>query len=158
MPRPTQVQDSPAAALAELDRLERERQQHESDRKRDRRFERFTLRGEAELHPVGDDRLDAGAARVKLRDLGIGGIGFISDRRIASDTIWRMVFLQSGYAVAEQTVIVRHCASVSAGLWLCGGQFVAPHGLLVAMGIDPADLHRPAGDEDVEFLDPSGLG
>ncbi|MEM7680469.1 MAG: hypothetical protein AAF288_00790 [Planctomycetota bacterium] len=154
---PAPAEPNPMESLTRLDRVEAEQRAVESARKKDRRFSRFSVRGEAELYPTGDDRLDPRSRRVKVRDVGLGGIGFVSDERLPDASIWRMVFLQSGYAVGEQNVVVRHCEAINASLYLCGSQFVASHGLLVTLGVDPADLSVCDETSEGDFLDPSGL-
>lgn len=133
----------PEALLAELNRLEalRDPGRHGAH---PRQFKRFVVRGEAELHPMSRSRLDRSPIEIKLRDVGRGGCGFITQQPIQAGSNWRIAFLQHGYVIGEQAIVVRHCRPVSEGLYLVGAQFVMDTGLMCTLGIDPGAIH----DED----------
>ena len=133
----------PEALLAELDRLEALRDPARNG-SHNRQFKRFVVRGEAELHPMSRARLDRTPIDIKIRDLGRGGCGFITQQPLQAGSNWRVCFLQHGYVVGEQAIVVRHCRPVSDGLHLVGAQFVMDTGLMTTLGIDPGSIH----DED----------
>ncbi len=129
--------------LEEVNRLETLRvPDREADRPR--RYRRFVIRGDAELHPMSRTRLDSTPIEIKLRDIGRGGIGFLCASPLPIDSSWRVCFLQHGYAVGVQAMVVRHCREVSQGVYLIGGQFVIDNGLLAVIGAD-ADALRDEG-------------
>lgn len=149
----------PESLLAELNRLESLRDPAKSGQQR--QFKRFPVRGDAELHPMSRSRLDRQPLEVQLRDLGRGGVGFICHQPLPTGSSWRIAFLQHGYVVGEQAVLIRHCHAVSDGLYLVGGQFIADTGLLTILGLDPgAVLDGDGADTPDEppvagFLPPS---
>lgn len=150
----------PHLLLSELDRLESLR---DTSRDGQRQFKRFVIRGDAELHPMGRNRMDTTPIEVKLRDIGRGGVGFICSTPLPTNSSWRAMFVQNGYVVGEQAAVVRHCREVSDGVFLIGTQFVANSGLLTLLGVpagavDDTDEvsvnnNRPATDED--FVPPA---
>lgn len=108
-----------------------------------RGFQRFVVRGDAQLLPMDRNHLDPSPVEVQLRDISRGGIGFISTTEVDVNTSWRVVFYHHGFPVGEQGVVVRHCRQVDTQLYLMGGQFVLNSGILSILGIDPSQI-----DED----------
>jgi len=149
----------PDRLLDELDRLEDLRNpSHAAGAQR--QFARFVVRGDAELHPMNRSKLDATPVEVKLRDIGRGGFGFIAEQPIEPGTSWRCCFLDRGFVVGEQACIVRHCRRVSDHLYLAGAQIVMPSGILVSLGVDPAQLDDEVADikcDDDSFMPPTDL-
>jgi hypothetical protein len=143
--------------LDELDRLESLR---DSAKAGQRQFHRFVVRGEAELHPMHRNWLDPTPINVQLRDISRGGLGFLSPQPLTPSSAWRACFLQAGYVIGEQAMIVRHCRAVNDALYLVGAQFVIDTGLLVQLGVSPGELEETeleAQDEtqdDGQFLPP----
>lgn len=136
---------SPTAAhrlLDELVKLETLREPNHPAGKRV--FTRFLVRGDAELVSIDRSRLDTAPVSILLRDAGRGGLGFVTDRPLESNSIWRAGILDHGYVVSQQAMIVRHCRKVRDSLYLVGGQFCADSGLLCLLGVDPAMI--PEGD------------
>lgn len=152
----------PETLLAELNRLETLRNPGKAGDQQ-RQFNRFVVRGDAELHPMSRSRLDRSPIEIKIRDVGRGGLGFICHERVEPGSNWRVHFLQHGYVVGQQALIVRHCRPVSEGLYLVGSQFVADTGLLTTLGVDPGaildgdSLEEQPGNDDtaIGFLPPS---
>lgn len=130
----------PHVLLGELDRLESLR---DPGRQGLRSFHRFVARGDAELHPMNRNRLDPTPIEIKLRDISRGGLGFICSHPLPAQSFWRVCFLQHGYVVGEQAVVIRHCRQVSEGVYLIGGQFVMDAGLMITLGVP-----RSAMEED----------
>jgi hypothetical protein len=129
-----------------------------------RQFERFRVRGDAELHPADRGRMDREPLEIQLRDIGRGGLGFITTRRLEPGSSWRASFRRQSYVIAEQECIVRHCRSVGAGLYLVGAQFVVSTGLLTLLGVDAsataehdAPDEQVARDEEASFLPPADV-
>jgi hypothetical protein len=152
----------PATLLDELDRLEMLRDPDKSITTQ-RQFTRFVVRGDAELHPMTRSCLDNTPVEVKLRDVGRGGFGFITEKPLPAGSSWRCCFLDHGYVVGEQACVVRHCRQIGPRLYLAGAQIVIPAGILLGLGVDAASLDRDAakfdghgGDEAPSrgFLDP----
>jgi hypothetical protein len=129
----------PHSLLDELDRLEALR---DADKVGQRRFRRFVARGEVELHPTHRNRLDSTPINVQMRDLSQGGMGFLSPQPIDEGSSWRACFLREGYVIGEQAVVVRHCRQVNESLYLIGVEFVIDTGLMVQLGVSPAELEQ----------------
>lgn len=110
-----------------------------------RKFTRFVVRGEAELRAMDRIDTDAGSVQVLLRDIGRGGVGFVSQEKLATNSIWRLCFYQHGYMIGHQAVIVKHSREIEPGVYLAGGQFCIESGLLALLGVDPA-IVRNNGD------------
>ncbi|WP_432797874.1 hypothetical protein [Poriferisphaera sp. WC338] len=147
--------------LDELNKLERVRRQPSIDACQ-RQFERYVVRGEAELHPMNRTHLEATPITVQLRDLGRGGAGFISQQPISLGSSWRMCFLQHGYVIGSQPIIARHSHRVDNDLYLIGSQFVIETGLMTLLGIDPIKITQTENDitEDLpnaNFLPPADV-
>lgn len=136
---------SPDALLAELGRLETLRNPTKGGDS-NRLFQRHVARGDVELHPDSRSRLDRTPVEVKLRDVGRGGIGFISHQHLPAGSSWRACFMQHGFVVASQSIVVRHCRLVSEGVYLVGTQFVCEPGLLAILGVDPGAIEEDDTD------------
>ncbi len=138
---------NPDSLLAELNRLEALRDPAKNTGPgSNRTFERFVIRGDCELHPESRNRLDRYPIEVKIRDIARGGLGFISQDELPQGSCWRACFMQHGFVVAQQSIVVRHCREVSPGVYLVGTQFVADPGLLAVLGVEPGAIGD--GDED----------
>lgn len=154
----------PRRLLDELESLEGLRDPSRSANSK-RQFDRLLVRGDAELHPVDRARMDREPLEVQLRDIGRGGAGFLSTRKLDAGSTWRLALLNQGFVVGDQECVVRHCRTVGAGLFLVGVQFVISTGLLAALGIDPeaavSHSHTPdapdADDDDAAFLPPADV-
>jgi hypothetical protein len=151
------AQHRPETLLAELNRLEALRDAKKPGQQR--QFNRFAIRADAELHPVSRSRLDRTPIEVKLRDIGRGGMGFITQQPLPAGSGWRVAFLRHGYVVSHQAIFIRHCRPVSDGLYLIGAQFVVDTGTLAMLGVDPGAVldGDEAADDDhanISFLPP----
>ena len=71
-------------------------------------------------------------------------MGFVCQHSLPTGSNWRVCFLQRGYVIGEQAIVVRHCRPVAEGVYLVGSQFVIDNGLLALLGIDPSAIR----DED----------
>ena len=123
-----------------------------------RQFQRFVIRAEAELRPIGGRRLDLAPLPVQVRDISRGGIGFLCSQPLETGSNWRVCFFNRGFLMGQQAVVVRHCCEIGGGVYLCGGVFVIDDGLLVQLGVDPAELVGNASedsDDNGEFLPPA---
>jgi len=134
------------ALLGELDRLEALR---DSSRQGLRNFGRYVIRGDAELHQMNRNRLDPTPIEIKIRDISRGGMGFICSQPLAEHSSWRACFLQHGYVVGMQALVIRHCREVGEGTYLVGGQFVIDSGLMVTLGVPRGAL------QDDEVMNPN---
>lgn len=145
----------PHSLLADLVRLEGLRDPARSAGQR--QYERFVVRGDAELHAM-DRQGDITPIAIQVRDLGRGGMGFVCQVQLDINSTWRVAFLHQGYAFGQQALIVRHCHEVQAGVYLIGSQFCIESGLMCLMGIDPAAIREsdgPAGAaQPPRFLPP----
>lgn len=122
-----------------------------------RHFKRFVIRGEAELHPLGSDELDRTPIDIKLRDIGCGGLGFVTSLPLEAGSLWRVNFLQRSYTIGQQPLVVRHCKKVQENIYLIGGQFCVEPGLMMLLGIDVADLQEQSTLAADDFAAPSDL-
>lgn len=138
----------PRALLAELNRLEQLRDPNKI--RGQRQYQRFVVRGDAKLTPMdphgGDESLP-----VQLRDVGRGGVGFVCQEPLEPLSTWRLSFLQRGYVIGQQGLIVRYCQPVAGGVFLVGAQFCIETGLLSLLGVDPATIHE--GDRPTAVAD-----
>ncbi|MCE9591080.1 MAG: hypothetical protein K8S99_11205 [Planctomycetes bacterium] len=147
---------SPHRLLEELIRLEAIRDPKCGESKR--AYSRFVVRGDAELTSVERSRLDIAPLPILLRDIGRGGLGFVSQKPLEAGSVWRVGFLQNGYVLAQQALIVRHCKMVRADLYLIGSQFCIETGLMCLLGVNPgaiADGDHPTTVQDTRFLPPA---
>ena len=122
-----------------------------------RHFKRHVVRGEAELHALDQSRLDHVPLPIQLRDVGLGGLGFVCQRELPVGSMWRVCFYSHGYLIAQQAGLVRHVRAVRDGVYLAGLQFCAEAGLLHLLGVEPTDALAldPGGDEEFAFLPPA---
>jgi len=150
----------PRSLLDELDRLESLR---DPDQAGQRQFHRFIVRGEVQLHPMSRNRLDPTPINVQLRDLSHGGMGFLSPEPLHRSSTWRACFLEHGYVIGEQALMIRHCREVGTSLYLVGGQFIMETGLMIMLGVSPGDLkaaHAEIEDEtrhQADYLPPGDV-
>lgn len=143
----TMTVSNPHRLLEELVRLESLRISNTSSTKRV--YSRFVIRGEAEIIPMDRNGPIGEPISILLRDVGRGGLGFVSSRPLDASSTWRVGFLQNGYVFATQAIIVRHCKMVRPDLYLVGAQFCIESGLLCLLGVDPAEIEdgdRPVSD------------
>ncbi len=149
------------AMQIELDRLESMRQTS-PEVVSQRLFNRYVVRGDAELWPITRTQINHEPIEIKLRDVARGGVGFVADRPLRQGSTWELNLLHSGLVTATQPIVVRYCQEVGQELFLVGAQFIASSGLLAAMGVDPATLRSDevqkqsdSGDDEEQFLSPS---
>ena len=149
----------PEELLEELSKLEHVRMADSIDSCQ-RHFDRYVIRGDAELHPMNRSKLDPTPVEIQLRDIGRGGMGFICQEPLPAGSSWRVEFTRRGFAIGQQAIFVKYCQRVSECLYLIGSQFVIDTGLLTILGIDPAEIDREDNEiseasEDVSFLPPA---
>ena len=141
---------SPQSLLAELAKLE-----HARDNgcgKRQRQYERFIVRGEAELASMDRSRFEQVPISIQLRDIGRGGLGFLCQQELEVGSTWRVAFLRGSYVVGEQGLIIRYNQQIRDGLYLVGGQFCIETGLMSLLGVDTASLRN--ADSPAQVADP----
>ncbi len=154
----------PRELLQELQRLEELRDPGVIKSKR--RFDRFIVRVDAELLHMDRSVPEQVPVPVLLRDLGRGGAGFVSPIPLEVDSTWHLAFLQNGYVVGRQGVVIRHCRPIRDAAFLVGAQFCIDSGLMALLGIHPGSIRDgadstshsddPTDDED-SFLSPEDL-
>ena len=143
--------------LAEvLSMLDERRQEPVEDTKR--RFQRFPVRGDAQLEPLDSDAIEH-TTSVLLRDISRGGVGFLSDHTLEPGALYRLRFRVNGNTVGSQPIAVCFCRLVQDGLYMVGGQFVIEPYLMTLVGVEPAELTgeslRRFDPLDVsDFIDP----
>lgn len=144
----------PKALLAALSKLENLRDPSAPEGKR--QFQRFVVRGDAELVSVDHTNTKPVVVPVQIRDIGLGGIGFVSQIPLDVGSVWRVNFLQHGHVIGTQPILVRHSRPVRDALYLIGGQFVVETGLLCLLGVDPSAIRGGArADDNSNFVPPS---
>ena len=155
----------PKDLLAELSRLEQGRfgvtgPSHNQSGSR-RRHRRFAVRGYAELSETDRSFSNEPPVTVMLRDVGRGGLGFVTDRQIDVGSLRRIRFVQRGYCVGEADVVTRHCSEVTEHAYAIGCQICLGNGLMYLLGIDPetvGDGDGPDASVDSgEFLPPTDV-
>jgi hypothetical protein len=140
------------ATLAEFEQSHSPAQEYSK-----RRFRRLAIRGEAELQAVDRSRLDQKPIAIQLRDVGLGGLGFVAQAQLAVNSLWRCTFTSHGLVLATQTILVRHCREIPGSLYLVGCQFCIDTGLLRQLGVEPATIHSGLfehGETDPSFVAP----
>ena len=155
------VTSGPQALLAELAKLEALRENNRTA-SGNRQFQRFVVRGDAELRSMDRTCLDAAPVPVLLRDIGRGGVGFVAPVELEVNSTWQICFLHRDYVVGTQGIIIRHCRKVQDGVFLIGSQSCLETGLIALLGVDPAairdaDSATEGGDDEPStvFLPPS---
>ena len=88
-----------------------------------RRFKRFVIRGEAELHPIGASELDRTPIDIKLRDIGCGGLGFVASQPLEIGSFWRAHFLLRSYTIGLDDEPRRRCHRITGSARTRCGQF-----------------------------------
>ena len=99
-------------------------------------FPRVATRGEAELFAI-DGRL---SALVHLRDISMGGFGFVYEKPLEVGTHWLAVFLRQNQQSGHQNLVIRDCDKVTDGMFLIGSQICLEDGLIALLGIDRTRL------------------
>jgi hypothetical protein len=146
----------PERLLDTLNIWEKRRHPARSPDEDQRQFQRYPVRGDAELYPMSQPRITDEVVHIKLRDVGLGGLHLVSDRWLEPGSMWRVCFLMHGYAVAQQAVIIQHCRPVAEGVYYSGGQFVIDAGLMAVLGVDPNVLNSAqAPDDNTLFVPPA---
>lgn len=144
----------PEVLLSELTRVEHhERNTPVANDRNRRQHIRHEIRGEAELQPVGRNRLSSVPLEVQLRDLARGGLGFVCSTPLPLDSSWRINFFCRGYVVGSQSLVVKRCTRIDDGLYSIGGQFVLDAGIMTAMGVDLAEIESEPHSEDEDRLE-----
>lgn len=144
------VHEDPEKLVDVLARLEAERRRPENENRR--RFRRFVIRGEARLEPLNNSSLGDSQV-VLLRDVGYAGVGFLTDRELDLETMWRMRFHHPnhGTVFGAQPVIVRYCRPIQPNLYMVGAEFVIEPYLLSLLGVEDKKLRQEvAGTEEEE--------
>lgn len=157
MPKNTGPQD----VLVALEELEQQTDAGSNQSRRE--YHRFPVRGDATLTNMDNIGDESVVIPVMLRDVSRGGIGFLCQQKVEAGSLWRVSFLQHGYAVAHQGLQIRHCRELRSGVFLVGGQFVAETGLMCILGVPPSKLRagkpsHSAKDDDAQFLPPGEIG
>jgi len=143
-----------------LNRLE-QGQGGDGDAQSQRRFRRFSIRGDALLEPLVPH--DAEKPRtVMLRDISRGGAGFLCSAFLEPGSMWRLRFHSRTQHLGAQPVIIRFCRLIQQDLYLIGGQYIIEPSLLAALGVTEAELTQAepnlTNEDDVsEFHAPESL-
>lgn len=147
--------------LGQLEKLEALRKPCLSEIPGLRDFDRFVLRGEAELQTVNPSHLDPEIISIHIRDVSLGGIGFVTSNQLKHKSLYRINFVASGYPVYQDHVIIRHCDFVQDGVYLAGAEFCANPALLVLLGADPNAVKAAVAVDDMgspnDFIAPDHL-
>ncbi len=107
-----------------------------------REYDRHTVRGVGLLRPMGRKGTLEAAVQVDLRDVGHGGISFLTDEPLCPGSYWRLTFLRDGYAIGEAGVVLRHCTPLDNNNYHVGGDFILTTCMLYQLGIAPAALEK----------------
>lgn len=126
----TQVE--PQNLIDVLERLESCRQDPPIELNRN--YQRFIVRGDAQLEGMEPDKLSDNIA-VQLRDMSLGGVGFLSEQTLAPGTMWRLRFMMHDQIIGSQPLMIRYCNPIQQDLQLVGGQFTIEPYLLSIVGV-----------------------
>jgi hypothetical protein len=129
----------PQSLLDELTKLENLRNP-QSQAKR-RQFQRYVVRGDAELVNMDRVEINEPHIHVMLRDISRCGMGFLTDSEIEVGSTWRLRLMQRRYVIADAPVVVRHRRAVNS-VYLVGAQICCDNGLLFLMGVDPVAVRE----------------
>lgn len=151
----------PQDVLVALEELEQQAENSSAQSRRE--YDRFAVRGDAVLANMDSIGGESVTIQVMLRDVSRGGIGFLCQQKVDAGTLWRVSFMQHGYAIAHQGLQIRHCRELRSGVFLVGGQFVVETGLMCILGVPPAKLRtdKPTlavKEDDAQFLPPGEVG
>ena len=122
-----------------------------------RRYARHCIRADALLQPLDDSVTEQGSIRIQLRDVSLGGLGFVCEHGLKVGSLYRVVFTLKGYHFGQQVVRVCHCRSIAPGVNLIGGQFCLEPAVLCLLGVDPLQMAAPDKDA-VKPVDGDGDG
>ncbi len=101
---------------------------------------RAEVRGEAELFAIDQSRPRTHSVSIQLRNVSMGGFGFISQEPLDVGSRWRALIIQRNQQVAEQAVQIRHCRTIERGLYFVGSQFCLDSCLIALLGLERAKL------------------
>lgn len=104
---------------------------------------RVDLRGEAELLAIDQTRPQDRPLTIQLRDVSLGGFGFLCAEPIPIHSQWRALFMKRHLQVGQQAVRILHCREVREGIHLVGSQLCLESGLASVLGIEPRYLSAP---------------
>ena len=147
--------NAPQSLLAVLAKLENRDQRGQYDAKR--QFKRFPVRADAELVDVDTRGMSREPIAVMLRDVSRGGMGLVTQQKLDVGSIWRLDLLRDHFVIGQQSIIIRHCSQVGAGVYLAGAQVVVDSGLMTLMGVGASvirDGETTANDDQNQFLAP----
>lgn len=127
-----------------------------------RRFVRYSMRQSALLEPLNplDSRRDP--LIVNIREMSLGGVGFISHEVIPVDTHWRFRFIDEKLFTGSQPAYICYCGKVQDGLYQVGAQFTIEPNMLRILGV-PAEAFlqerylQPEGTDYSDFVSPEEL-
>ncbi len=105
-----------------------------------RGYRRFSIRGEASISTSSAKHSLDPALNVLLRDVGRGGISFLSEQSLQLGSSWRIALQKHGLYIAAIPIVICYCRKVQEGLYLVGTQFVVDAFVLHNLGIDLAEL------------------
>lgn len=146
----------PERLLSKLEELEGLRSDQRSGTRR--RFARHVARGEAAVCELHVPCSGTGTIMVAVRDLALGGVGFVTNVRFDPESLWRMNFLLHHHPVASAVITVRHCRSVEDELFLVGAQVLLDPGIMLTMGVDHSAIGMSLSSaESSDFLPPSEI-
>ena len=101
---------------------------------------RADVRGEAELFAIDQSRPRTHSVSIQLRNVSMGGFGFIAQEPLDVGSRWRALIIQRNQQVAEQAVQIRHCRSIDRGIYFVGSQFCLDSCLIALLGLERAKL------------------
>ena len=144
-------QFDPSSLLSALSRIEAKREPSNNPDKLKRRFQRFVVRSEALLYPTDGHASKLEPIQIMLRDVNVGGVGFVCQRELPINSVWRLAVLDAhGATLALPTIAVRHCEHIQGNAWLVGSMSCFDAGLLHALGVDPTQaMDIDSGTDEV---------
>ncbi len=108
-----------------------------------RRYARHSIRADALLQQLDDTVTYVPSIRIQLRDVSLGGLGFVCETTLKVGSLYRVVFTMKGYHFGQQVVRVCHCRAIAPGVNLIGGQFCLEPAVLCLLGVDPLQMAAP---------------
>ncbi|MHC4995130.1 MAG: PilZ domain-containing protein [Planctomycetota bacterium] len=141
----TQVE--PQNLIDVLERLKSRRQDPPIELNRN--FPRFIVRVDARLEGVEPDKL-SDSIDVQLRDMSLGGVGFLSGSPLTTGAMWRLRFMMHDQVIGAQPLVIRYCNAVQQDLYLVGGQFTIEPSLLSIVGVTADKLTETDGADQID--------
>lgn len=127
----------------------------------DRKFRRHTVRANAIIESITHN-IDLLPISIQIRDISQTGIGFVFDKELPINSIWRLRFHNDNFIIGQQPILITHQRLIQAGLYLLGAHFIIEPGLLNNLGVPTEEIYEDTQAnnvhaQDADFLPPDQI-